>query len=182
MKKTIISLTLFFSFIACFGQSKIPIGYHTFLIKNCRNESRIVNPVTSVNGIYYLVYGSAEFKKMKTLNFSNSYKVDTNYIIANVARLKGTLPKNYFGMLTGYEYSNQPNDNSIWFMKIFAQITASGQVKIFSAYKITFEGTDPSVESFRDNPKITNIQFILDKKQLIELEKKLNELSKGTIY
>jgi hypothetical protein len=182
MKKTIISLTLFFSFVTSFGQSKIPVGYHTFIIKNCRNESRIVNPLTSVNGIYYLVYGSAEFKKMKTLNFSNSYKVDTNYITTNVAKLKGTLPKNYFGMLTGYEYSNQPNDDSIWFIKIFAQINNSGQVKIFSAYKMTFEGTDPSAESFRANPKITNIQFILDKKQLIELEKKLKELSKGTIH
>ena len=181
MKRIVIASALFLNIGFCFGQQNIQFGYHMFLITNCRNESRTVNAVSSVNGIKYLVSGSAEFKKIKTLNFSNSYKIDSNYILTNVAKLKSTLPENYFRALTGYEYSNQPNEDSIWFTNIFVQVNNAGQVKIFSAYKMTFEGIDPSSESFRANPKITNIQFILDKKQLAELEKKLKELSKGTI-
>lgn len=182
MLKLFFILGISLIFTPCLAQTKIPTGYHTFLIKNCRNESRIVVPLTSVNGIRYLVYGSAEFGKMKTLHFSNSYNVDTNFILANIVKLRTSLPKNYFGMLTGYEYSNQPDEDSIWFTNIFAQISASGQVKIFSAYKMTFEGNDPSAESFRANPMIKNIQFIFDKKQLTELENKLKELSKGVIH
>lgn len=119
---------------------------------------------------------------MKSLNFSGMNPVDTNFIVTNFEKIKQRLPKNYFGTLKGYEYSNQQNDDAIWFMQIFAQVTERGQVKIYSAYKMTFEGTDPSALSFRENPLIKNIQFFFDKTQLEELQTSLVLLSKGAVH
>lgn len=164
-----------------FGQNKIEKGFHTFTITNCGNESRLVIPMTTVRGIKYLVYGSAEFRKMKTLHFSKNANLDTSRFLKNIDKLKSTLPKNYFGGLSGYEFSNEPNENFIWITNIFGEILESGKIKIFSAYKMTFEGNDPTALAFRSEAKISNIDFIFDLKQKIELEKELKRLSKNAI-
>ena len=164
-----------------FGQTKLEKGFHTFTITNCGNESRLVIPMTTVRGIKYLVYGSAEFRKMKTLNFSKNANLDTSKFLKNIDKLKSTLPKNYFGRLSGYEFSNKPNENLIWITNIFGEISEGGKIKIFSAYKMTFEGNDPTAFTFRSDPKISNIDFIFDLKQKTELEKVLKRISKNAI-
>ena len=58
-------------------------------------------------------------------------------------------------------YDNEPNENAIWFIQIFAQVDKAGTVKIYAAYKVTFEGDDARVDSQRSNPKIKNIEFIV---------------------
>lgn len=178
-----VSITFLFllKLLCCFGQKKLSVGYYTASIINCGNETRIVNPESTVRAIRYLVYGSAEFKKTKIINFGSSIKVDTADFLLNISRLKQTLPINYFGVLSGYSFSNEPNDDSIWISNTFIQVLPKGQIKVFSGYKMTFEGSDPTSESFRSDPKIKTIQFLFAPLQLKELEKRLKKLFIGKL-
>ena len=176
MIKITLSIIFLLNLFFCFGQSKLQSGYYTVSIINCGNETRIVKPESTVRAIKSLVYGSAEFRKTKIINFSSSIKVDTAGFLLNISRLKQTLPKNYFGILSGYAFSNEPNEDIIWISNNFIQILANGQIKVFSGYKITFEGSDPTSESFRSDPKIKNIQFLFTPLQLKDLEKRFTKL------
>jgi len=59
--------------------------------------------------------------------------------------------------------NKEPNEDAIWLMDLFSQIDKNGNVKIFAAYKITFEGTDAKQDKNRMSPKIINVEFIPDK-------------------
>jgi len=64
-------------------------------------------------------------------------------------------------------------------MQIFGQVDKNGFFKIYSAYKVTFEGTDASVDAQRQRLEIKNIEFIFDKHELELLDKKLKEPTKA---
>lgn len=120
------------------------------------------------------MYGQYKLEKNKVLFFSTDYKIDSNYLRQGIAGIKKTLPKNFWAFPINEKwYDNEPNQDSIWFTEMFVQIEKSGEIKIFSAYTITFEGTDARIDMQRRSPKIKDIEFIVDKQKLQTLKIKL---------
>jgi hypothetical protein len=120
------------------------------------------------------VYGQSKLETQKVLYFSRRYSVDSNFLRQSVINIRSSLPKGFWDFsIWGNTFDNSPNQDSIWFMYLFAEIDKRKNLKIFSAYKITFEGDDATKVAQRHDPKIRNIEFILDKKAIMELEKTL---------
>jgi hypothetical protein len=124
-------------------------------------------------------FGKANFREQKILIFSKGFKVDTLFLHNQLVKLKATLPKNFFGQgnFFGDWYDNQPDEQSIWFTQVYAEKDKLGNFKAFSAFTITFEGTNARDDNQRADPKIKNIEFIFDKERLLLLAGKLKSLS-----
>ena len=124
-------------------------------------------------------FGKANFKEQKILLFSKDYNPDSLVLHNQIVKLKATLPKNFFteGNFFGDWYNNQPEDKAIWFTQVYAKKDKQGNFKVFSAFTITFEGTNAKDDNQRRNPKIKNIEFIFDKPHLLLLADKLKSLT-----
>lgn len=122
-----------------------------------------------------MVYRNTKLETNKVLRFSSDYKLDSDYVRKGVADMKRTLPKNFITTSKSESwYDNEPNEDLIWFIKIFANvIDKTGNIKIFSAYKIVFDGKDARLDEVRAYPHIRNFEFIFEKDKLQQLEKKL---------
>lgn len=154
-------------------QQKYP--YTTILqLRNCSKEVRTVTFHSQLNFFKWWVYGKADLESNKVAVFSKDYHLDSTFLKENINNVKKSLPKNFWTFPMGENgYDNEPNENAIWFIQIFAQVDKAGTIKIYAAYKVTFEGDDARVDSQRSNPKIKNIEFILNKEDIQALEKKL---------
>jgi hypothetical protein len=151
----------------------------TLQLRNCSKEMRVVTFNSQLNFFKRWAYGLGKFDNQKVLFFSPNYKIDSNYLNENFKKIRGTLPKNFGTLMEREEwYDIEPNQDSIWFIQMFGQIDKNGFFKIYSAYKITFEGTDARVDLQRVKPKIKDIEFIFDKQALQLLDKKLKHSSK----
>jgi hypothetical protein len=147
--------------------------------RNCNKEMRTVTFGSQLRSFKNWVYGQGNMETNKAVQFSNKYKLDSTFIRENILNIRNALPENFWNFSSwGAMYNNEPNEEAIWFMHLFSQIDKNGNVKIFAAYKITFEGTDARQDINRTSPKITNVEFILDKEKLAELEKELKKASK----
>ena len=126
------------------------------------------------------VYGNTDLKSDKRVKFSSSYKVDTNFLTKNIERVKKSLPADFWNFRSGGQmFENQPNESAIWFTEIFANVDKSGNVKIYSAIKVTFEGTDARIDAQRRDPKIKNVEFIIEKSDIEKLQRKLKASPKA---
>lgn len=159
--------------------SKHPL-METIQLRNCSKELRVQSFVSQMNFFKRLTFGYGQLNNQKLLFFSPDYKIDSNYLKENFQKIRHSLPKEFslFSIREDW-YDNNPNVDSIWFMQIFGQVEKNGLFKIYSAYKVTFEGTDASVDEQRESPKIKDIQFIFDQKQLNLLQNKLEQASKA---
>jgi len=147
--------------------------------RNCNKEMRTVTFGSQLNSFKNWVYGQGNMETNKVVQFSPKYQLDSIFIRQNIINVRKALPKNFWNFsMWGEMYNNEPNEDAIWFMHLFSQIDKNGNVKIFSAYKITFEGTDARQDRNRMNPKIINVEFILDKEKLAEIEKDLKKASR----
>lgn len=147
--------------------------------RNCNKEMRTVTFSSQLNSFKNWVYGQGNMETNKVVQFSPKYNLDSNFIRQNILNIRKALPKDFWNFsLWGEMYNNEPNEESIWFMYLFSQIDKNENVKIFAAYKITFDGTDARQDKSRMNPKITNVQFILDKTKLSEIAKDLKKSSR----
>jgi hypothetical protein len=157
------------------GGQKQKYPYTTTLqLRNCSKEMRTVTFNSQMSFFKWWVYGKADLESNKVAYFSKDYDLDSNFLKENINRVKKSLPKNFWTLPMGENwYDNEPNENAIWFIQIFAQVDKAGNIKIYSAYKVTFEGDDARVDRQRSNPKIKNIEFIISKENIQALEKKL---------
>ena len=160
-----------------FADEKPKVAYPRttiYILQNCNNENRTMTFSSQVDAFKNWVYGRDNFETNKVVKFAPEYRLDSSFIKKNIAYVKNTLPKNFWNFsVWGKTFNNTPNQDSIWFMHLYVQIDKMQNVKIFAAYKIVFDGTDAAIDRQRTNPKITNVEFILDKATLAELEKKL---------
>lgn len=163
------------------GEVKQKYPYTTTIqLRNCSKEMRTVTFNSQMSFFKWWVYGNTDLESNKVVYFSKDYKIDSNFLRKNINKVKKSLPKNFWTLPMGEKwYDNEPNEDSIWFIQIFAQIDKAANIKIFSAYKITFEGNDARIDSQRAYPKIRNIEFILDKEAIQVLEKKLKSSPKA---
>jgi len=152
----------------------------TIQLRNCNKDTRVGAFISQMNFFKRLTFGQGKINNQKVLFFSSDYKLDSNYLKENFQRIRNSLPKDY-SLFSAREdwYDNEPNVDSIWFMQIFGQVDKNGFFKIYSAYKVTFEGTDASVDAQRQRLEIKNIEFIFDKHELELLDKKLKEPTKA---
>jgi hypothetical protein len=152
----------------------------TIQLRNCSKELRVGTFISQMNFFKRLTFGQGQLDNQKVLFFSPDYKIDSNYLKENFRKIRHSLPKDY-SIFSAREdwYDNEPNVDSIWFIQIFGQVDKNGFFKIYSAYKVTFNGTDASVDDQRVRPKIKNIEFIFDKMELQLLDRKLKEASKA---
>jgi hypothetical protein len=170
-----VSATLKPSFVAMEPQRKYPYTT-TLLLKNCNKENRIMTFVSPVDFFRMWVYGQYKLEKNKVLNFSSDYKLDSAFLRANILKIRKSLPKNFWVFpMYGLDRDNEPNEDVISFTELFVQVDKNQKVKIFSGYKITFEGNDARIDANRRDPKIKDIEFIFDKAALENLEKQLNK-------
>jgi len=147
--------------------------------RNCNKEMRTVTFGSQLNSFKNWVYGQGNMETNKVVQFSPNYQLDSTFIRQNIINVRKTLPKNFWNFsMWGEMYNNEPNEDAIWFMHLFSQIDKNGNVKIFSAYKITFEGTDARQDINRMSPKIKNVEFIFDKVKLAKIEKDLKNASR----
>ena len=146
----------------------------TMQLRNCSKEMRVVTFEEQIGFFWNWVYGQTKLETTKMLHFSDQYKVDSNYLRRKINEVRKSLPPKFWTFPMGEEwFDNEPNQDSIWFIQLFVQIEKTGKVKIFSAYKIIFEGNDARESEQRQNPRIKDIEFILDKQRLLALESKL---------
>jgi hypothetical protein len=132
--------------------------------------------ISQLNSFKNWVYGQGNMETNKVVQFSPKYQLDSTFIRQNIIKVRKALPKDFWNFsVWGEMYNNEPNEDAIWFMHLYSQIDKNGNVKIFSAYKITFEGTDARQDINRRNPKIINVEFILDRVKLAALENNLNK-------
>jgi hypothetical protein len=162
-------------FIRIGKEPKITYPRNTILeYSNCSYETRTVTFTTQLTYFKNWVRGQGNLETNKVVNFSPNYKLDTSFIRQNTLKIKNSLPKNFWNFSTwGERYDKVPNEESIWFMHLLSQVEKNGNIKIFAGIKITFEGTDARIEKNRVDPKIINVEYITDKKQLIKLENEL---------
>jgi len=148
-------------------------------VRNCQGEMRTTTFQNQIQFFNRWVYGKANFKEQKILNFSKGYKIDSLSLYNQILKIRGTLPKSFFtaGNFFGDWYNNLPDEKSIWFTQAFAEKDQQGNFKVFSAFKIIFEGNNAHNDIQRTDPKIKDIEFIFDKDQLLQLSKKLKLLS-----
>ncbi|MFT3933704.1 MAG: hypothetical protein QM726_08835 [Chitinophagaceae bacterium] len=152
----------------------------TLQLRNCNKELRTMTFNSQTSFFKWWVYGKTDLASNKVAYFSKDYNIDSNYLKENINSVRKLLPKNFWTFpMNDHWYDNEPNENAIWFTQIFAQLDKAGNIKIYAAYKITFEGDDASVDRQRMNPKIKNIEFILNKEDIQALEKKLKASPKG---
>lgn len=157
------------------GGRKQKYPYTTTLqLRNCSKELRTMTFSSQMSFFKWWVYDKIELASNKVAYFSKDYHVDSNYLRENISRVRKMLPKNFWDLPMGESwYDNEPDEKAIWFIQIFAQVDKAGNTKIYAAYKVTFEGDDARVDRQRSNPKIRNIEFILNKEDLKALEMKL---------
>jgi len=148
-------------------------------LRNCSKDLRTATFDGQVGFLTWCVNGHVKVDENRVMVFSKDYRMDTALLTNGVNAIKKTLPKSFWdaGMLI-QTYDNEPNEKAIWFIRIFAQVEKGDKIKILSAYKITFEGNDARNDAQRRDPKIKNIEFILEKAELEKLEKQLKSSSK----
>ena len=179
MKKSFLLLLSFSFLITAFPQDK-KYPYNKILeLQNCHKETRIFTFGQPSNYFVWWVKGQVNLESNKVVKFSKDYHIDSNYLRQNIEKVKKSLPKDFWGeMMSITPYNNEPNDDAIWFIKIFAEVDKANKIKIYSAIKITFEGNDARMVSNRNNPKVKNVEFIIDKAAIEALTKKLKTASK----
>ena len=144
------------------------------MLRNCQKDLRTATFHQGINFFAYCAMGVLKLEDNKVAKFANGYRVDSNFLRQNIEKLKKSLPPKFAAEgLPQDSYENEPDEKAIWFIKMFAQKDKAGNIKIFSAYKVTFEGIDATIGANRINPKITKIDFITDKPAIQALEKKL---------
>lgn len=121
------------------------------------------------------VAGHSKISQQRVLKFSPGYRLDTIQFEKQIEKVRKTLPASFFTTLDflGDWLDNIPDEKAIWFMLVFAQKDSKGNYKIFSAIKITFDGTDARVDNQRRDPFITNLEFIFEESRLKQLAVKL---------
>lgn len=161
-------------------EPKVQYPRNTILeYRNCQSDMRTVTFGSQINSFKNWVEGQGNMDKNKVVNFSPKYQLDSNYIRQNIIAIRNALPKNFWNFsMWGEMYNKTPDEEAIWFMHLFSQIQQNGDIKIFAAYKITFEGKDARIEANRDNPKIINVEFILDRLKLLKIEKDLKKATR----
>lgn len=144
-------------------------------LKNCQLETRTVTYSQQANIFVHLVAGWTTLKDQKWIKFSPDYQVDTSSMEKQIASIRRSLPVNYFKShnLMGEGYNNIPDEKAIWFTLIFSNGEGPKNLKIFSSIKILFTGDDARVESQRSDPRIQDVRFITDPKELQSIKKKL---------
>ena len=160
------------------------VGKHPILatiqLRNCGKEMRVGTFISQMDFLKRWVYGEGKFDNQRVLFFSPAYTIDSNFLNENFKKVSRSIPKNFEILSVGeYWYDNEPNQDSIWFIQLFGQIDKNGFFKIYSAYKVTFVGTDASLDEQRVRSKIKNIEFIFDKRELQLLDRKLKAASKA---
>lgn len=162
-------------FIRIGKEPKISYPRNTILeYSNCNYETRTVTFTTQLTFFKNWVRGQGNLETNKVVNFSPNYKLDSSFIRQNTLKIKNALPKNFWNFsIWGERYDKVPNEESIWFMHLLSQVEKNGNIKIFAGIKITFEGSDARVEKSRVNPKIINVEYILDKNELTKIENEL---------
>lgn len=156
------------------GQKKKYPYTTTLQLRNCIKEMRIITFHSQMKFFKMWVYGKADLNSNKLAFFSRNYYLDTNFLKENINKVKKSLPKNFWTFPMGENwYDNEPNENAIWFIQVFAQVDKAGNIKIYSAYKVTFDGDDARIDRQRSNPKIKNIEFIISIEEIQALERKL---------
>jgi hypothetical protein len=148
-------------------------------LRNCQNEARTTTFREQIHFLNLFVLGKSHFSDQNVLHFSVSYNPDTLLLNKQAQNIRKTLPSDFLSSRNpfGDWYDNVPDEKSIWFTQIFAEKDKQGNFKIYSAYKITFEGSNANEDNQRTNPKIKNIKFIMDKQSLLKLSEKLKSLS-----
>lgn len=144
-------------------------------LRNCQKESRIVTYQNQVSIFWQLVAGWTTLRDQKWLKFSSAYTVDTSMMEKQIERIRKSLPENYFKSrnLMGEWYDHSPEEKGVWFTVLFTNGQQDSKLKLFSAVKIVFTGEDARVESNRADPKILQVEFILDQGKLDAIRGKL---------
>lgn len=145
-----------------------------FLLRNCQGEKRTFTFGSPTGFFKWWVNGKTNLETNRIATFSKDYPLDSNFLRNSIDKVKKSLPSKFwtFPMEEPW-HENLPDENAIWFTQIFAQVEKSGNIKVFSAIKVTFEGDDARIDRNRMNPKIKNVEFILNKDEIKALEKKL---------
>lgn len=79
-------------------------------------------------------------------------------------------------LFIGQWYDNTPDEPAIWFEQLYAKEDKQGNMTIYAACRITFDGNNTRSDEQRTDPKISNIEFIFEKDKLGELVKHLKTL------
>lgn len=146
----------------------------TLLLRNCHKELRIMTFASQTSFFKWWVFGKTNLESNKVVYFSKDFVLDSNFLRKNIDKVKKSLPPNFWTFpMREIWMDNEPNEDAIWFIQIFARVDKPGKIKIFSAYKMIFEGNDARIDDQRTNPKISDIEFITDQNDLKALEKKL---------
>ena len=156
-----------------FSQKKYP--YSSFyLLKNCNRENRIITYTSELDFFKWWVLGQTNLETNKIAHFSPDYILDSNYLRQGINKIKKNLPLNFWTFPIGeLWYNNEPNEDSIWFIEIFAQVDKENNIKVLAGYKIFFEGKDARDDNLRANPRIKKVEFIIDKLDIQKIEIKL---------
>jgi len=157
--------------------------YHNvFIIKNNNRDNHTITFTSPAQSFKNMMQDRGKLETNKVLHFSSNYKIDSSFIKQGISNLKASLPKNFWNFsMWGIFYDNEPNQDSIWFIYLFVETDKNNNIKkVFSAYKVTFEGKDATDVKQRIDPKIINLEFIFDKKKLKLLETQLKTLPKSS--
>jgi hypothetical protein len=141
---------------------------------NGENKTALYGDQTS--SILWCLKGDVKFKESIKLKYSTNSTVDADSLEQKGILFRKVMPKDYWSQGVGAtRLDTKPNeDGHIWFERIFAEEDAKGDIKVFAAYKVMFEGTNSEQE--RMHPRIKDIIVILDKKELGECEADIKKL------
>jgi hypothetical protein len=180
MKTPFLLLSVLLSFYAysfAFSQKHV-----IYTLKNSQKEDRIA----TYHGQYKFFWNwvwkpQYSFRDQKVLQFSESFKPDTVYIRQKVEKIRKTLPNDFWNPVNFYGdmFDHEPQEAGIWFINTFIRQEKYGGLKVYAAYKVTFEGNDARVDATRHSPKIKGIEFIYDKPRLAEYEKQIKSWIKA---
>lgn len=129
-----------------------------------------------VGWVEFSLIGQQSFKENNKLVFSDSSKVNLDTLDQQAMRLRAQLPKHFLdGERTWMMLDSKPGkDGHLWFETALAAENLKGQLFIYGAFKVIFQGSDPETEG--SEPKILAIQLITDPSQLQRLKATIQRL------
>jgi hypothetical protein len=124
------TISFLFLLISAFvsGQSQKHPYVATIQLRNCNKEMRVIPFVEPLTFFDRWIRGLSKLEKQKILKFSDDYIIDSNYLRDGIRKIRATLPNNFWDVREGEKwYDNEPNDEAIWFIKLFVQVDKTGE-------------------------------------------------------
>ena len=158
--KYITTVLFLFMVATAFSQSQM------YEIANCNGENRTVLYGEQLSSVMWCLKGNVKFKESIKIKYSKNSIVNTDSLEQKAIQFRKLLPKDYWSEGIGVtRLDTKPNESrQIWFERVYAKEETKGNLKVFAACKVIFDGVDPEIE--RINPKVKDIIVILDQKEL----------------